>query len=326
MITSKLLLAALVLLTTLLNLIVFPQDNSEEKIAILPFSAIGVEESTIQSAQAILRLEIDAASDWAIIPESEVQQATGDQPCIEVDCAVEIGKQLNASRVLICNLTALGEKILVHYTLVDVAAGTAILRDNASALYVEDLDAVLKRVAISVANEKPIERTAEVDNITAQESLEPLRRNTNTLSGFTFGYLFPQDGYDDGDKVFTLDFRVAQELDPFEVGLLLAARKGFAVNIYGSYLFTRNDICPYLGPAFGFHWIVHDQYYDYTVQPNGYVVEEDNKRGDGFELTFNGGLKLFRTYNFQILINLAYSITFNDYDDRATVFTLGLVK
>ena len=54
--------------------------------------------------------------------------------------------------------------------------------------------------------------------------------------------------------------------------------------------------------------------------------EDDNRRGDGFELTLNGGLKLFRTYNFQILINFAYLATFNDYDDRATVFTIGLVK
>lgn len=327
MITSKLFLAPFVLLTTILNLTAFPQNNPEERIAILPFSAVGVDESTVQGAQAILRLEIDAASDWTIIPEREVQQAAGDQPCTEVDCAVEIGKQLNASRVLIGNLTALGEKILVYYTLVDVAGGAAVFRDKASALYIEDLDAVLKRVAISVANEKPIERTAEVNNITAQESLEPLRRNTNTLSGFTFGYLFPKDGYDNSDRVFTLDFRVAQELDPFEIGLLLAARKGFAVNIYGNYLFTRNDICPYLGPAFGFHWIVHEEQYNVIYDPQtGYVEEQKKKRGDGFELTFNGGVKLFRTYNFQVLVNFAYSITFNDYDDRATVFTLGLVK
>ncbi len=160
-----------------------------------------------------------------------------------------------------------------------------------------------------------------MNNITAEESLEPLRRNTNTLSGFTFGYLFPQDGYDNDDRSFTLDFRVAQELDPFEIGLLLAARKGFAVNIFGNYLFTRKDICPFLGGAFGFHWIAHREQFDYN--PN---VEQKDRRGDGFELTFNGGLKLFRTYNFQVLVNFAYLITFNDYDDRATVFTLGLVK
>jgi hypothetical protein len=165
-----------------------------------------------------------------------------------------------------------------------------------------------------------------VDNITAEESLEPLRRNTNTLSGFTFGYLFPQDGYDGDDRSFTLDFRIAQELDPFEIGLLLAARKGFAVNIFGNYLFTRKDFCPYLGGAFGFHWIAHQQEPEYYAAPQNGYYEPENRRGDGFEITLNGGLKLFRTYNFQVLVNLAYLMTFNDYDDRATVFTIGLVK
>jgi hypothetical protein len=321
---AKLFLITLILTVIALYLPTLGQQASEKKLAILPFSAVGVDESTVQSAEAILRLEINAALHWNLVPENEVQQAVGNQLCDEVGCAADIGKKLNASRVLICNLTGLGEKILVYYTLVDVASGTAKLKDNATALYVEDLDAVLKRVAASVSGSKPIQRTAEVDNITAKESVEPLRRTTNTLSGFTFGYLFPQDGYDNDDRSFTLDFRVAQELDRYEIGLLLAARKGFAINIFGNYLFTKKDVCPFLGGAFGFHWIAHEQ--NVTYDPQTGLSQEDNRRGDGFELTLNGGLKLFRTYNFQILINFAYLATFNDYDDRATVFTIGLVK
>lgn len=315
---------ACILSVLVLNLSIFAQEILERKIAILPFSAVGLDEATLLSARTILRLEIAAASDWVVVPDIKVQQAADSEPCAELDCAVEIGRKLNASRVITCNLTALGEKILVHYMLVDVTAEAVILRDNATAFIVEDLDAVLKRVAASVSKTKPIQRTAEVDNITMQESLDPLRRGSNTISGFTFGYLFPQDGYDGDDRSFTMDFRVAQEIDPFEVGLLLAARKGFAVNIFGNYLFTRNDICPFLGGAFGFHWIHHDKDLRYDFQTG--LTQEDNRRGDGFEITLNGGLKLFRTYNFQILLNFAYSVTFNDYDDKATVFTFGLVK
>ena len=321
---AKIFLITLILTLIATNIPTLGQEASDKKLAILPFSSVGVDESTVQSAEAILRLEINAALHWNLVPGNEVQQAVGDQLCDELDCAVDIGKKLNASKVLICNLTGLGEKILVYYTLIDIPSGKVKLKDKATALYVEDLDAVLKRVAVSVSTDKPIQRTAEVDNITAQESKEPLRRATNTLSGFTFGYLFPQDGYDGDDRSFTLDFRVAQEFNPFEVGLLLAARKGFAVNIFGDYLFTKKDICPYAGGALGFHWIAHEQRMVFDAQTGNY--EDDNRRGDGFELTLNGGLKLFRTYNFQILINFAYLATFNDYDDRATVFTIGLVK
>lgn len=312
-----------ILLLIIIKHPVFGQEISEKKLAILPINAVGVEESVLQSADAILRSEINTASDWTIIPNNEVRQAAGNQQCNDLDCAVDIGTKLNVSRVLLCNLTGLGEKILVYYNLIDVEAGTSLVKDKATALYVEDLDAVLKRVAVSISNSKPIQQTAEVDNITAQESLEPLRRSTNTLSGFTFGYLFPQDGYDNDERSFTLDFRVAQELERFEVGVLFAARKGFAINIFGNFLSTKKDICPYLGGAFGFHWIVHEERI-FDAQSQTY--EEVNNRGDGFELTLNGGLKLFRTYDFQILVNFGYLITFNDFDDRATVFTIGLVK
>ena len=316
-------LMSFTLLLIIINHPVFAQENSEKRLAILPFTAVGVEESVLQSAEAILRSEINTASDYSIIPDIEVQQAIGDQPCNDLDCSVDIGNKLNASRILLCNLTGLGEKILVYYTMVDVKNGAALIKDKATALYVEDLDAVLKRVAVSVSNTKPIQKTAEVDNITAEESLEPLRRSTNTLSGFTFGYLFPQEGYDNDDRSFTLDFRVAQELERFEVGILFAARKGFAINIFSNFLSTKKDICPYLGGAFGFHWIVHEERI-FDAQSQTY--RDVNNRGDGFELTLNGGIKLFRTYDFQILANFGYLITFNDFDDRATVFTIGLVK
>lgn len=311
------------LISFLITVIGFSQEPLDKKLAILPFNSIGVEEPIIKSAEAILRLEVGAASDWTIIPDTEIQKVMGDQSCNDLDCAVALGKQLKGSRVLICNLTALGEKVLVYYNLIDVKSGMTLVKDKATSLFVEDLDAVLKRVAISVTSIKPLQKTAEVDNITAKESLEPLRRSSNTLSGFTFGYLFPQEGYDNDERSFSLDFRVAQELERFEVGILFAARKGFAINVFGNFLSTKKDICPYLGGAFGFHWIVHEER---IFNSQSQTYEDVNNRADGFELTLNGGLKLFRTYDFQILVNFGYLITFNDFDDRATVFTIGLVK
>ncbi len=302
----------------------FAQENSDWDIAILPFDYIGIDEATVLSAESILRMEINVATNRNIVPTDKVLQAMGERVCNQLDCAVDIGVTLDVSRVLMCNLTALGEKILVYYTLVDVASASAVIKDRASALYVEDLDAVLKRVALSVTQTKSIERTAEVGNITAEEALEPFRRNTNTLTGITFGYLYPQHGYDNDDRSFSIDFRVAHELEQYEIGMLFAARKGLAVNLFGNYLFTRKDICPYLGAAFGFHWISHERL-SYNYNNNYGYYEESDERGDGFEFTFNGGVKFFRTYDFQILANLAYLFTLNDFDDRAAVFTVGLV-
>jgi hypothetical protein len=100
-------------------------------------------------------------------------------------------------------------------------------------------------------------------------------------------------------------------------------RKGFGMNVFTSYLFSKKDVCPYLGGSVGFHWVSHNGYHD---PESDEWREEEGKRGDGYELNLDGGVRLFHTYNFQILFNLGYSCTFNEYDDRAILFTIGLLK
>lgn len=93
------------------------------------------------------------------------------------------------------------------------------------------------------------------------------------------------------------------------------------MNIYGDYYFTKTDICPYVGAGFGFHWVSHSNYHyiDYGANYN------NDRKTDGFELLINVGIKFLRTYNFQFLTNLAYAYTFNDFDDKALVFTLAIM-
>jgi hypothetical protein len=183
-------------------------------------------------------------------------------------------------------------------------------------MQLEDMDVVMKRVASSIVTGQAINQTAKVDNIMEAETATPRRRAARKYWGINFGYLYPTQGYDDEDKSFTLDLRIGYEINQVTVGTHFAARKGFATNVYSSYLFTKTDVCPYLGGAFGFHWVSHEDFLNY----------DNNKSGDGFEVTANGGLRIFRTYNFQVLLNLDYIITFNDYNDKAVVFTIGLLR
>lgn len=214
------------------------------------------------------------------------------------------------------NLSHLGSKIIFHYMLIDIASGQSVLSYNVSSRQVEDMDVVMKRVAASIVTGHAINQTAKVDNIMEAETITPRRRAARKYWGINFGYLYPTEGYDDVDKSFTLDLRIGYEINQVTVGTHFAARKGFAANVYSSYLFTKADVCPYLGGAFGFHWVSHEDFLYY----------DNNKSGDGFEVTANGGLRIFRTYNFQVLFNLDYIITFNDYNDKAVVFTIGLLR
>jgi len=254
-----------------------------------------------------------------IVSGRKTREAIGDAPCTESECGVTIGQSLSATQVLGCRLSALGEKIIVQYFLVEVSTRKQILIDQATAATPEDLEVLMKRLAKSVIDLEPISRNAEVGQILATETQEPARRATRKNFGFSFGYLYPQSGYDRTDRSFVVDSRFDYEIEDYAVGMVVGIRKGFAMNLYGSYLLSRTDLCPYFGGGFGFHWISH-------VDPPNYIgTVQRELRSDGFELSANTGIRLLHTYNFQMIFNLEFIYTMNDYDDRAIVFTIGIL-
>jgi len=289
---------------------------------VLPFISNDIDFASVKTSESILRMEISKQISASIVSEKKTISVIGNEGCTDEECAKEIGEKLNSAEVLLCKLNPLGEKIIVQYILVETATGKNILSESATAINLEDLDAVMKRVAISVANHSPFYSNQEVGNIVGQESIENLKRASRFNFGVGFGYLFPSEGYNDDKKSFTLNIYLDYEIQDYAVGMMAGARDGFAINLYGNYLFTRTDFCPYLGGTLGFHWVAHDElllidpYYE-----NG-GVEKD---ADGIELGVNAGIRLLHTYNIQLFLNVEYIVTFNDYKDKAIVFTIGIL-
>jgi TolB-like protein len=296
-------------------------------LAILPFTTLGIDEPSALTAQSLFRQELSKLDRYDLFAEKQVLDKTNNESCYETACGYAIGHSLNADEVLLCSLNRLGEKVIVQYLLLDVQKETILLNDNTTSNTIEDLETVMKRMALSVATIKPLEQTAQVGLITKKEAQEPRRRSARKYMGLSFGYLYPQQGYNNSDRSFAMDFRTGYEISQFSLGSQLAVQKGFAWNIYCSYLLARTDVCPYVGGAFGFHWVSHETYGRMYTDANGYpYYQEDTRKGDGFEVRAHSGLRLFRTYNFQILLNLDYAITLNDFDDRAVIFTIGLLR
>ncbi len=299
------------------------QDSTIFRIAILPFHSNGIDQVYIETSESLLMIEISKLSAMDIVSAKRTKDALAGEDCNEANCAVEAGKKLNADEVLGCSLAALGEKIIVQYFLVNVSSGKEVLVDQISTTNVEELETVMKRIAKSVVDIKSAGQSAEVGNILEGETKESLRRTSRKNVGLSFGYLYPQNGYDNDDRSFVVNLHLDYELEEYAVGMLLGIRKGFAINIYGDYLFSKTDFCPFVGGAFGFHWVSHNHYNSYYV--NDVYVENKDMKSDGFEITANAGMRILHTYNFQILINLEFIYTLNDYDDRAIVFTLGIL-
>jgi len=316
----KLITSFLIVLSFIIS--IKAQDTTSSKIAILPFISKGIDPASVQTAESLFRMDLSKVSSMDIISEKKVQESIGDNECAHKECAIEIGEKLNANEVLICTLSPLGGKIIIQYILVESSTGKTILSEQATALYLEDLDAVMNRIALSVAKHTPFSENVEVGNVVGEETIEPSSRAGRFNFGAGFGYLFPTDGYNNDDKSFTLNLYFDYEIQDYAVGLMAGARDGVALAIYGNYLFSRTDICPYLGGALGFHWISHDDYYSYDNYYGPYDIEKDE---DGIELGLGAGLRFLHTYGIQFFVNVEYIITLNDYNDKAIVFTIGIL-
>jgi TolB-like protein len=287
---------------------------AQETLAILPLKGSGVETSTQETVYMLLLSEIRQLKKYTVVPESDILSLLGDRSCSEAACAVEIGRQVQATKVVFGSLNKLGEKIIFQYELVDVPSGKTLLSDDLGALRVEDLDQVAKRVAASIVR--------QVGLVTEQESLEPNSRKANASWGVAFGYLYPQNGYDEEEDVFVWDFRSFYEMRHFAVDALLGVRKGIALNVGFLYLVSPKDFSPFVGAGVGFHAVDHQWLYaDYDTYDY-----QQNKPSDGFEFLLKGGLLAFRTYDFRVVATVEYSITLNDYDDRAIVLTIGVMR
>jgi hypothetical protein len=312
-------IAILTTLSCIMFVELMSQITIQSRIAILPLHANGIDSVYIQTAESILRTEIGKLSTMDIISLKRTRDALEGKSCTEYECAFEIGKKLDASQILGCQLSALGEKIIVQYFLVDVQANRQTLIDQVTASNVEDLETLMKRIAISVVGGERIGKDVEVGTILESESKESLRRTSKKNFGLSFGYLYPQHGYDNSDRSFVMDGRFDYEMDDWAVGMVIGLRKGFAMNLYSSYLLSKKDICPYLGGGLGFHWVSHNEPY------NSYPQNQKGLKSDGFELIGHTGIRVFHTYNFQLIFQLEYIVTLNDYDDSAIVFTIGIL-
>lgn len=292
-----------------------------DRIVILPFTAVGIDEVSAQSAETILEIELQKRSAFTLISPRFVRSRLPDTYCSDAMCASEVARQFEAGHAIVVTLSRLGEKVLAQYLFIDAVTQKVLISDHTSSTTIEDLEAVMQRIALSILSLKPISQTAEVGSILEKETAEPRVRQGRRQSGFSFGYLYPKSGYDRDDRSFAMDFRTGYEAPDFAAGMLFGLRKGFATHVYLDYLLTRTDICPYIGGSFGFHWVSHD---DDDAPENG--DHKQDKKGDGFEVGVQAGLRIFRTWNFEVLINAEYLYTFNDYDDQAVIFTVGLLK
>jgi TolB-like protein len=293
----------------------------------LPFVPTGVDSITARVASGLLLSELRAQG-IAVVDRRDVAPTESPQ-----EAARLAGSDIEMA--VYGSLSQLGNRILVEVNVVNVATGEVVHNDRLSSESAEDLETVIRRLAVGIITGKKASATATVETVTAAEDKTPRRRATFSSAGLRAGYMWPTDNSWAGvTKMWAVDFVYGYETAKWQLEVVpfLGFRGGstnnnsafdwaiFDFNFH--YFLTQTDISPYLGGGLGFHSV-----YAHEAAQGSYGAKED--RGTGFALNAGGGIMFFRTYNFRLTADLRYQYvasTFEDLDHNQAqgfMFTIG---
>lgn len=304
----------------------FAQDYPVKKLILLPFESTILEETTLSTAEYLLRQEIVKKSrNIELLGSRETIEAVISSNCVGDECLSKVGNLLDGDEIIRTSIMSLGEKLIILFDIYDVKKASVVFSDKVNTQSVEELDIVMARIASSIVEGKSIKAVADIGNIVEEESKDDYRRSGSMFWGLSFGYFYPQTNFQNDDPSFTMDAKFGADVDNLEYGVQFFAREGFGVNIFSSFLASTKDFAPYLGLGLGFHWLKDQSFFStYHTQWGDYYWEE--KKGDGFEAIINGGFRLFNTYKFRLTVNLAFSHTFNELDNNSLTLTIGFLR
>lgn len=145
------------------------QEITKRNIALLPIISNGIDEASTITTESMLRMELDKLNSILLLSKNKTKRPLNNDYCSDKECAKEIGEILKMEEILLCKLNLLGEKIIVQYILVDVKSGSNILAEQTTALNLDDLEPVMKRIALSVAKKTAFIQNVSVGNIVGNE-------------------------------------------------------------------------------------------------------------------------------------------------------------
>ncbi len=300
------------LIALIMILVLASSVSGAEKLLVFRFKGTGVGEDLIDAVTVLFNQAIDGEGKYRAVSAFEV---VGDVECYDVDCASAYARQARISKAVTGNLTRLGSKIIVGVRLVDVGRNEAIVNVDATSLSEEDLDVVLRRLAIAVTSGREMEETAEVGLITESEYTDSRRRKAFSSGGLRVGFLWPTGGTMAGvDRMTVIDLAVQHDMRDYflagKSGVHWGKRSGkYESRAFGITLFeakagryaNRGDFSPFISAGLGITWTRIRE-----TGPEG----ASSDSGAGFLFSVGTGFAAFRTYDFQFQLGIDYQVVF----------------
>ena len=276
---------------------------AENSIVILPFNSVNVDSSTAKIVDELFRVELTKAGYEVLMDTST---------CKDEICAGEIARKKHKPLALWGSVIGMGERtaVIAYFVRSD---GEVDYMDRVSANYIEELDAVVKRLTDGFLTGKSAKNAATTENIVSDELYEPRRRHEFFTMGSRVGVFMPFSGSkSEGNMLLGVDAVGMYETDRWIVEALVGYH-GFVENeafipieISGLYTFSNTDFAPYLSFGAGLNLLFQSETklnYDVYGTDTTYYYSTEYYDYKLPLVSLGGGLLLFRTYRFHVTID-----------------------
>ena len=296
---------------------------------VLPFRTVGISDTTALVTSDLLAGELESRG-LSVLGTGSVHGdiPSGLEGCDAVDCALALASEHQATQVVFGSLSRLGGKIVVRVRAVRAGEATSFYREQISAETEEDLDVVMRRIAEGIAAGRVDSDRATIDSVTGAEANTPRRRAGRSGIGLRTGFLFPVgDSYGGRDRLTNL--RLAYKFEGHDFLIESTAILGFAwgggtvewtpFDVFAARIFGVGDVSGYFGGGLGMRSVSVERTIDRPSSslpgyPNYYYDDTESQSATTLSAEVGGGLIAFRTYGYQVIVDLRYQHVFETFN------------
>jgi hypothetical protein len=229
-------------------------------VVVLPATGSNIHPGHLAASTDVLRVQLEKAG-YVLVPAPagapQIQEPTPDQ-------AGEAATKAGASLAITLRIARLGTNAVARIGAY-LPDGKLARSDELTAASPEDLEAVLRRLALSIATGRSAKELAELDSVSERESDPYLKYVATHLFGLKLGAFFVQDRAEPGAESLALNggglfWMYDARWFIGEVALDLQKGEGdslLSIGIGAYYPFTRGTVAPYLGGGLAYSWADH---------------------------------------------------------------------
>jgi hypothetical protein len=223
-----------------------------QRVAVLPMSGVNIHPGYLEAARDIFKDHLMGTGAFYVIG------VPGHPPDHELtpDEALGMARALQADLVATMHIVHLSGTARVRLTVLRASDGSIAYTDGmTTAGGPDDLDPVMKRLAIGFATGKPVGQTGEIDTVTQKEADPYLKQTATRVFGLRLAAAVPF-GRSSGDTTTATGLGLFWLYDAREFMAEIwgdfftssADRASmFDIGIAGYYPFSKKNVTPYLG-------------------------------------------------------------------------------